>query len=260
MRSPPQRTLRGIMAVLVFEHSALVGSLRFGKILRDHGARLRVVSLHEGEPVPTNLNDLDAIITAGGPQNPDDDSISWLEQEMDLLRSAHEAQLPIVGICLGSQLLARALGGEVGKMDGGVELGWHEVKFTPTGREDPVHAGLGWSSMQLHWHNYYVTQLPPDAKVTATSERCPVQAWSAGLTTYAYQFHPEMYPETIMACADDRPDQLDEVGITRDQLKQMTDEHYPAFARRADRLFTQLTQLVLAPDRVTAGVVKDLHH
>ena len=123
------------MATLVFEHSQNVGCDRLGETLRDHGHRLEFVRLHKGDPVPDSLENIDAVITCGGAFNIQDNP-DWLEPQMDLLRQANALALPIVGICLGSQILAAALGGEVGKLESGVQLGWHEVKLNHIGRED----------------------------------------------------------------------------------------------------------------------------
>src|SRR5690242_13136135 len=135
------------MAILVFEHSNDSGSERLGETLRDYGARLRVLHLHEGDHVPGDLDDVDGIISCGGPQAAYDDSVPWLEAQMNLMRQAHAEEMPVLGICLGSQILARALGGKVEKNPAGIEFGWHEVKLNPVGREDPLHAGIAWSSM-----------------------------------------------------------------------------------------------------------------
>ena len=110
------------MAILVFEHSDVTGSERLGETLRNHGHVLRVVSLHLGDAVPYDLDDVDGVVCCGGAGSALDDGQSWLEPQMDLLREAHERQMPIVGICLGSQILARALGGEVERLDERVQF------------------------------------------------------------------------------------------------------------------------------------------
>ncbi len=247
------------MAIVVLQHGASTGALRLGATLRDHGHRLRVVALHEGEPVPADLDDVDGVVTTGGRQSPLDDH-EWIEPEMQYLRAAHEAGLSVIGICLGCQLLARALGGEVNKMDGGVELGWQEVSLTPVGAEDPLHAGIGWTSLQLHWHSYQVAQVPPGARVLAKSQRCPVQAWALGPRTYGFQYHPEVYPETIETWAAEEPQDLDEAGIKADLLRAQTREFYRPFARLRDRLFESLSLYLLPADRRNQGLIKDLHH
>ena len=169
------------MSILVFEHCDTCGAERLSETLREYGARLNVLQLHSGDAVPTALDDVDAIITTGGPQAAYDDSIPWLTAEMNLLRQANALALPIIGLCLGNQILARALGGTVEKMAGGIEFGWHEVKLNPVGREDPLHAGIAWNSVQFHHHRDHVSQLPPGARLLSSSAKCKTQAWAMGL-------------------------------------------------------------------------------
>jgi GMP synthase-like glutamine amidotransferase len=137
--------------LLVLEHSDSAPSQRLGERLIQYGHRLRVRRLHRGDELPANLSGIDGVITCGGEQSATDDGLSWLAGEMELLRAAHGHALPIVGICLGSQILARSLGGEVTRMARGIELGWHSVALNPVGFEEVLHAGIAWSSMQPLW-------------------------------------------------------------------------------------------------------------
>ncbi len=247
------------MAIVIFEHSPSTGALRLGAALRDYGHQLRVFSLHEGDQLPVDLDDVDGVVSCGGSQSITDHQ-PWLDAEMDYLRAASDAALPIVGVCLGSQILAKALGGEVGSVQGGIELGWHDVCLTDVGREDIVYSGIAWESMQLHWHREQVTVVPPGARVLARSERCAIQAWALELRTYGLQYHPEIYPETIETWAAQEPQALAEAGVTLQQLRDQTDKHYPAFARLSQRLFESIAFFLMPADRRIEGAVKDLHH
>ncbi len=248
------------MAILVFEHSSRSGILRFGKVLRDYSHRLNIVKLHEGDPLPPDLDDVDGIVSCGGPQSATDDSLEWLEGEMELIRQAHDRDLPIVGLCLGCQIVARAVGGTVERMADGPEIGWGEIKLSPIGREDPVHAGLPWRMAAAHWHGDHVVELPPDARLLASSERCKVQAWSLGLRTYGFQYHPEIERTSFNEFAADAPDALKNSGLTVDELRAETEDRYPEFERLTTRLFESLALLVMPVDRRYRGLIKDLHH
>lgn len=250
----------GSMAILVLEHSERSGVLRLGRTFRDHGHRLRIVELHRGDPFPVDLDDVDGIVTAGGPQSANDDSLPWMAQELDLLREANEAQMPIVGLCLGCQILARALGGEVGPLENGPAIGWHEVRLNHIGREDPLHAGIAWRSMQPHWQNDEVKVLPAGARVLASSARCKIATWALDLRTYGFQFHPEIEPESFDSFAQDEPDALERAGISREQLTEETGANWPVFERLTSRLFAQIALLLMPVDRRFRGLVKDLHH
>lgn len=252
------------MAILVFEHSDSTGTERLGETLRDFGQRLRIVQLHHGDDVPPDLDDVDGIISCGGPQSAYDDSHDWLEPQMALMRQAHALEMPVLGLCLGSQILARAMGGKVGKMPasggGGIEFGWHEVKLTPVGREDPLHFGIAWESMQFHHHRDHASQLPPGAKLLASSVKCKNQAWCIGLRSYGIQYHPELTVKTIEQWMGEEPEALQESGITAEQLRAQTQQHFAAFERLTQRMFEQIALFLMPVDRRFGGLVKDLHH
>jgi GMP synthase-like glutamine amidotransferase len=248
------------MATIIIEHSDSARSGRLGEILRDYGHRLEVLRVHAGDAVPGDLDDIDAIVTCGGNCSPVDDGQEWMAAELELLRNAHASQLPVVGICLGNQLLARALGGEVAEHGDGYELGWHDVTLSPVGREDPVFAGIPWRSSQLHWHRFHVQTPPEGAKVLASSAHTKVQAWSLGLRTYGLQYHPEAMPDTAGRWADEDPEALAAASLTREKLDAETEARYPAFARLAQRLFESMALFLMPVDRRYAGVARDLHH
>jgi GMP synthase-like glutamine amidotransferase len=247
------------MATVIFEHSAVTGSDRLGVVLRDHGHKLHVIRPDLGEAIPTDLDGIDAIVACGGPQAPNED-LDWIDAEMELMRAAHEASVPMLGLCLGCELLGRALGGKLDQLEGGIECGWHEVTLTPAGREDPLFQGLPWWSMQAHWHRWHVAELPEGARILAKSERTPAQAWALGLRTYGIQYHPEAYARTIEQWAADEPETLKEVGMTAEQLRAANEQHDAVAERLALRLFERVALLLMPLDRRYAGISKDLHH
>lgn len=248
------------MATLVLEHSDLARSARLGAALRDHGHRLDIRRLHRGERVPADLDGIDGIVVMGGGFDPVDDTQPWMGAELALLKAAHEAQTPILGICLGCQLLARALGGSVERLEGGIEFGWHEVALTPVGREDPLLQGIPWRSMQIHHHAWHVTKLPEGAKPLARSARTPIQAWTCGVRTWGIQYHPEASAETIRRWMDEEPQVLAESGQARDAVEAASAAHDVDHARLADRLFERVALLQMPLDRRFAGIAKALHH
>ena len=247
------------MAIVLLEHSANAGARRLGATLRDYGHRLRVVRLHDGGQVPADLDDVSGIVALGGRASAHDDH-PWMAAERDLLRAAHEEEVPVVGVCLGCQILAAALGGAVGPLPDGIEAGWQDVHLTPAGAEDPLFAGVPWTARQVQWHREQVTEVPPGARVLAKSPRCPVQAWVLGLRTYAFQFHPEADRDTLAVWADDDPGALREAGIGIEQLREETRLYYPAFERLTNRMFESMALFLMPADRLNRGLVKDLHH
>jgi GMP synthase (glutamine-hydrolysing) len=128
------------MPILVIEHDVndIPGVL--GHILTRHGLRMRTTRLHAGDRLPTDLDDVHGIVSLGGPQSATDDALPWLASELELMRSADASGVPVLGVCLGAQLLARALGGAVGRM-ASPAAGLGRVDLTPAGRDDPMFRG-----------------------------------------------------------------------------------------------------------------------
>ena len=231
------------MAILIIEHSEHTGSDRLGVRLRNDGHRLQVVRVHQGEKLPPDLREIDGIVSCGGPQPPDCDE-QWVEPELALLGAADEADLPILGICLGCELLARALGGELAHMSV-PELGWYDITLTPAGRNDPLFGGQPWSSPQFHWHHWQVQTLPEGAQILASSEQCKVQAWSRGINTYAVQFHPECERSTVTNWIDDDSRTLHEYSIDGNTIEEDADRNFPDYIRLTDRFFEAVSQLLM---------------
>jgi GMP synthase (glutamine-hydrolysing) len=115
------------MSLLVFQHHENEPPCVLGSVLQDHGHKLRIVELFAGQTVPPDLDDVDGILSMGGPANVDETAhYSWITPELEFLKNAH-GKVPIVGICLGAQLIATALGGKVAAMPT-PEVGWAVVK------------------------------------------------------------------------------------------------------------------------------------
>jgi GMP synthase (glutamine-hydrolysing) len=258
------------MAIIVFEHSHHVGVGRLGATLRDYGHKLRFIRPHEGQALPADLDDVDGVITCGGPQSANDGD-AWISDEFAYLRDAVDAGLPVIGNCLGAQMLAKALGGEVAPLSAGsggyatagggrIELGWHRCTLSDAGREDVLHTGLPWSMPVFQWHREQVTTLPPGAKLLASSSACKVQTWMMGLRVYGFQYMMTVDPPSIDAWIGLEPEALAEADISADELRAFTGENYPAFHRLTQRLFESIALFLMPVDRRIAGVVKDLHH
>ena len=231
------------MAILIIEHSERTGSDRLGMKLRNDGHLLKVVRVHLGEKLPTDLRGLDGIISCGGPQPPDCDE-PWVKPELDLLRAADVAELPILGICLGCQLLARALGGTLSHLPK-PELGWFDITLSPVGREYPLLAGQPWSGPQFHWHHWQVETLPENTTVLASSDSCKIQAWMKGVNTFAVQFHPECERTTVTDWIDDDSRSLHEYSIDATEIENDSDIFFPDYIRLTHRFFEAISQILM---------------
>jgi GMP synthase (glutamine-hydrolysing) len=150
--------------------------------LLDAGLDLTVWS-PKTEPPPPDVRELDGVVALGGATHPDEDATDpWLAGERTVLAAAVEHDLPVLGVCLGAQLLAQALGGTVRRLPA-PRIGWYSMR--PRAEADP----LGWSQHVLEWHSCAFT-LPPGAALLAGSAAA-VQAFRAGSRAWGFQYHRE---------------------------------------------------------------------
>jgi GMP synthase-like glutamine amidotransferase len=209
---------------------------RLGLTLRDNGFKLDIRRVDRAgvAAIPTDFDDVEGVISLGGPQNVGGPE-PWLTREIDFLREAHARALPIVGICLGHQLLGAALGAEVGPMTR-PEAGLLPVDIAPAGQIDTMLTGIAWSSPQFHMHSYEVKSLPKDVALLASSAGCKVQAMRAGLRSYGFQYHFECDRAMIEEYAADAKNEMHKSGLTSEELTQQCNERYEMFASLGDRL------------------------
>lgn len=183
--------------ILVFQHIECEhpGSLR--GFAADDGAELCPVHLYAGEPVPA-LEGYDALWVMGGPMDVwDVEENPWLVPEKAAIRRwVREVKRPFLGLCLGHQLLADALGGTCGPQRP-PEIGVLDIALTEEGKADPLFAGMPQIQKALQWHSVKVSQAPDDAVILASSDICRVQAMRIGNHAWSMQYHVEIEPDTI---------------------------------------------------------------
>jgi GMP synthase (glutamine-hydrolysing) len=175
---------------IVHDPSSLGGGGLFEEIATRRGERLdRWVVPNDDQPALTP-GAYDAIMVFGGVQHPDqDDEYRWIPREVGYIAEALEAGVPTIGVCLGSQLIARAAGAWVGPAQL-AEVGWHPIELTEAAKDDPVLGSLPEHAHAFQWH-YYTYELPEGAVQLASSPACR-QAFRVGATTWGIQFHAEV--------------------------------------------------------------------
>jgi GMP synthase-like glutamine amidotransferase len=195
VRNPQPTGSRGRVLVLQHHPDEHPGSL--GPLLEDAGLALTTVELNEGAAIPA-LEPFDLMLVMGGPQHVWEESEHpWLVAEKAAIRRwIAELGRPYLGVCLGHQLLADAMGGRVRRMET-PEIGVIEVERTPAGAADPLFGRLPAQLPGLQWHEAEVVEVPVGATVLAENAFSPVQALRVGPRALGVQFHVEVGADTI---------------------------------------------------------------
>lgn len=177
--------------ILVFQHVPYEPLGTLDPLLRDAGFRIRYVNFGRDGSQRPSLDRYAAIIVLGGPMNADAiDEHPHLQTEVEILREALANDMSILGICLGAQLLAKALGGAV-RRNSLREIGWHDVELTTDGAADPVLSSFAARQRVFQWHEDGI-ELPTGCVHLARSDASPVQAFRHGEHAYGLQFHLEV--------------------------------------------------------------------
>jgi GMP synthase-like glutamine amidotransferase len=182
--------------ILIIKHVLIEGPGLIGEFFQSGKQLMRTIELEKGDKFPDNFEKIKAIIVMGGPMNVDEEEqYPFLKEEDKFLKKVIALNIPLLGICLGAQLLAKAVGAKVRK---GVakEIGWYKVNLTGDGEKDLLFKGLGKSLEIFQWHNDQF-DIPRDALWLAKSKICPNQAFKIGKNAYGLQFHMEITPAIV---------------------------------------------------------------
>jgi GMP synthase-like glutamine amidotransferase len=205
-------TIGGPRRALIIQHEEPTPPGLIKTWLEERGFDVDVLRIDERDPHDIDPRDYSLVVSLGSEFGAYQDDLEWIGHEMDFLKDATEADVPILGVCFGGQLLARVLGGEVFRSDK-EEIGW-----LPVGSDDPETVPDGpW----FQWHFDTFTP-PPGAKVIAQNEVGP-QAFVIG-RSLGVQFHPEVTPEIMDAWVATYRHELDEHGVDPDRLLEETHE------------------------------------
>jgi len=191
------------MKALVIMHCATEGPGTLGDWLFEQGVEISVTRLYDGEPLPDSAG-LSAVVSMGGPMNVyEEDQYPFLREEAAFLRRVVDDGMPVIGICLGAQMIARAMGAKVGKSPV-PEIGWGRVDLTAAGRSEPLFAGMAAVQDVLQWHGD-MFDVPEGGELLARSADCPPQAFRVR-NALGLQFHLEVDGKILSDWFRDRGD------------------------------------------------------
>lgn len=238
--------------LMVIQHLEREGPGRFAAAAARRGWRMRICRPDQGEPLPAAEEEDQALLVLGGPMGVADlesGAHPWLAAEVELIRQRLQSRRPVLGICLGAQLLALAAGGTAVPLAVGQpprplrEVGWGAVTWTVPPAQEPVLRGLAASTLMLHWHGDRIV-LPPGATLLASTLHCPEQMFRLGRHGWGLQFHPEVSPEALEVwLREDEPYVVEALGAEGpERIRREGLLWGSSFVPQAERLVDQLLQ------------------
>ncbi len=219
---------------LCLQHVPFEGPGVFERILKRQRFNLtrRIVPT---EGLPPDAGDF--LLVMGGPMSVNDPD-PWIQQELNFIRDAVHAGVPYLGVCLGSQMLAKAMGGRVYKGPT-VEIGMTPIQLTPDGRHDRLLDSFPDSLDVIEWHGEGI-ELPPGATALASSAHFPVQAFRCGANALGLLFHIELDPQGLDRLCRNCPGDLSRAGLTADGLRASALPHLDRLHEWAGQLVDRL--------------------
>lgn len=239
--------------ILVFQHVPYEPLGTLDPLLKEAGFRIRYVNFGREPESRPDLDGYQALIILGGPMNSDQiKSYPNLITEVEIIREAVDRQMSVLGICLGAQLLAKALGGSVSR-NKTREIGWYDVELTDDGEKDPVLSEFEPVQPVFQWHEDGI-QLPAGVEHLASSSASNVQAFRQGEHVYGFQFHLEVSRSLIerwLTVPANQSTLLDEAGrIDPEEIRQRSDNSISALEALSRETFSRwIERFEMAPRR-----------
>ena len=230
--------------ILIIKHIDIEGPGTLGDFFKSRGEPFRIVELGAGEILPADPKVFKAVVVLGGPMNVDEeDRYPFLKPENEFIQKVLKVNIPFLGICLGSQLLAKAAGAKVVKSPV-KEIGWYQIQLSTEGQKDPLFTGFKESDPIYHWHGD-MFQIPVNAKLLASAQGCPHQALRVGHNAYGLQFHVEVTDRSIKEWCDEYC-QSDLVGRQEHASSMMKDywKYKDVFDSQAQRLYQNFLNII----------------
>ncbi len=225
--------------IYVLQHHPVENLGTIADALEGAALAWQYVRVYDGQPVPASIKGAGGLIIMGGPMGVyQTDRYPWLGDEMRLIENAMKSNLPVLGVCLGAQILAAALGAKVERNPKGKEIGWYPIRLSDSAKHDRLMRELPATLTPFHWHGD-IFDLPSGAVSLASSEKTPCQAFRHGNKAYGFQFHFEATRDGVSAMAGAFAKELDREHIAADRMIAQADEFTPALEKISDTVFSR---------------------
>ncbi|HRZ39763.1 MAG TPA: type 1 glutamine amidotransferase [Candidatus Omnitrophota bacterium] len=187
--------------ILYLKNIPIEGPGTLGHFFTQKGFSSRTVELSQGEPLPRDLHDIELAVILGGPMNVyEEEKFSFLRSETEFIKGLIEQDVPVFGLCLGAQLIAKACGAKVYRSPV-EEIGFRTLVLTEAGRKDPLFFGIDREEQYFEWHGD-TFDLPKGAELLLEGSQCRNQAFRLGSKVYGFQCHMEVSLDMVKAWAD----------------------------------------------------------
>ena len=188
--------------ILYIKHIDIEGPETIDPFFKRNGFKSQTIEIYNSDPFPIDFDEIEAVICLGGPMNVyEEDKYPFLRGENIFIQKVLKKQIPYLGICLGAQLLAKAVGGKVTRSPV-EEIGWRTVSLTSDGQKDPLFQGLTKDFFVYQWHGD-MFEVPKGGWLLVGGRECPNQALKVGKNAYGIQFHIEITDKSIREWADE---------------------------------------------------------
>ena len=225
--------------VYVLQHHPVENLGTIADALEGAALAWQYVRVADGQTVPRDMKAAGGLIVMGGPMSVyQTERYPWLRDEMRLINDAVEQNLPVLGVCLGAQIVAAALGAKVERNPRGKEIGWHPIRLDAAAKSDRLMSSLPETFTPFHWHGD-IFELPNGATSLASSDKSPCQAFRYGEKTHALQFHFEVTRESISAMCEAFAKELQREQIPAAELIDKSSEFLPLLEKFADTVFSR---------------------
>jgi len=224
--------------IWVLQHHPVENLGGIADALEEAALAWQYVRVFDGAAIPADMKGAGGLIVMGGPETVYQlDRYPYLHDEMRLMECALRDNKPILGVCLGAQLLAAVLGATVMRGESR-EIGWYPVRLADAASDDRLMRGLPVEFMAAHWHSD-VFELPTGAIALASSAKTAIQAFRFGHKAYGLLFHAEITQERLGRLVSEFGEDLKRVGIDGDSFVAKAPEYLPELSKIGNTIFSR---------------------